>query len=305
MRKEGKVTMTQHINNMPGQALVDFGRVDQSTYPQHFVQFLEQSQTNDMIQVIKQQSYSLLAASAGQSLLDIGCGIGDDVRAFARLVGKQGRAVGVDRSQTMIDAANKRSTGCDLPGEFYVGDVHHLKFADATFDGCFPVLLYVSMVLVQKHNIKYTGCGGKVMEDGEDIKRMTQQSIEDRLVIIERKIAELEAERAQLRSLATLQIKQTELRAIFDAYQEYIADQIQAFKEDVITLLDLADDHNNARFHELQEDVQSLQAGQHELQATVQSLQAGQHELHASVQSLHAGMDQVLAILTGHAHLND
>jgi len=169
----------------------------------------------------------------------------------------------------------------------------------------FLVLPYVSMVLVQNRNIKYTGCGGKVMEDGKDIKKMTQQSIEDRLAVIERKIAELEAERAHLRSLATLQVKQTELRAMFDAYQEYIADQIQAFKEDVTMRLDATDDHNEARFHELQEDVQSLQGDVKNLQAGQQELHAGVQSLQTDVRSLQAGMDQILAILTGHAHLND
>ncbi len=55
---------------------------------------------------------------------------------LAQIVGSQGRAVGVDNSQVMLEACRKWSEGVDLPEEFFPGDIHHLDFADATFDGC-------------------------------------------------------------------------------------------------------------------------------------------------------------------------
>lgn len=129
--------MTQNMYTPePGQARVDFGNVDASTHPQLFVRYLEQAQTNDELQILKRQSYALLEASEGKHVLDIGCGIGDDVRTLAVLVGALGRAVGVDNSQTMLDEARKRSQGLDFPGEFHFGDIHSLPFEDATFDGC-------------------------------------------------------------------------------------------------------------------------------------------------------------------------
>src|SRR5262249_24339796 len=72
----------------------------------------------------------------GQRLLDVGCGLGDDVRALAQIVGATGTVVGLDSSRTMIEAASKNSEGLTFPGSFLLGDLHHLPFADATFDGC-------------------------------------------------------------------------------------------------------------------------------------------------------------------------
>src|SRR5262249_20645529 len=61
--------------------------------------------------------------------LDVACGLGDDV---ARMKARCDRAVGVDRSQTLIDGARSRhaESGC----EFDVADAQALPFADGTFD---------------------------------------------------------------------------------------------------------------------------------------------------------------------------
>ena len=114
----------------------NFADVDQSLNPQGVVQYLVRSRDVDDIQVLKKLSYVLMEAQAGKCLLDIGCGIGDDVRALAQIVGPQGRVVGIDKSQTLLDVARKSSEGLDLPGEFFLGDVSRLDFADSTFDGC-------------------------------------------------------------------------------------------------------------------------------------------------------------------------
>jgi len=114
----------------------DFADVDQSLNPQSIAHYLEGSRNADDIKVLKKLSYVLMEAQAGKCLIDIGCGIGDDVRAMAQIVGPQGRVVGIDKSQTLLDVARKNSEGLDLPGEFFLGDVSRLNFADSTFDGC-------------------------------------------------------------------------------------------------------------------------------------------------------------------------
>lgn len=81
-------------------------------------------------------SYELLEARPGRWLLDVGCGIGDDVRAIAALVGPGGAAVGLDKSEVLLAEARSRSAGLEAPGSFVQGDMHALPFADATFDGC-------------------------------------------------------------------------------------------------------------------------------------------------------------------------
>ena len=114
----------------------DFADVDQSLNPQSIVRYLERSREVSDIQVLKKLSYILMEAQAGKCLLDAGCGIGDDVRALAQIVGPQGRVVGIDKSQTLLDIARKGSEGVDLSGEFVLGDVSCLDIADSSFDGC-------------------------------------------------------------------------------------------------------------------------------------------------------------------------
>jgi len=63
-------------------------------------------------------------------VLDVGCGPGAAVRAAA---GSVARAVGVDRSESMVEIARRRSER--FPNvEFHVAGAERLPFGDATFD---------------------------------------------------------------------------------------------------------------------------------------------------------------------------
>jgi SAM-dependent methyltransferase len=69
-------------------------------------------------------------------VLVLGCGTGVEVRCLANLNGFAGHIVGVDHSPQLIEVA-KANASAERIGhrtEFFVGDVHHLDFADATFD---------------------------------------------------------------------------------------------------------------------------------------------------------------------------
>ena len=70
----------------------------------------------------------------GDSVLDAGCGLGDDTRDLAELVGPTGRVIGIDSSETMIDIARKRSEVTATSEEFIVGDVHTVDYPESTFD---------------------------------------------------------------------------------------------------------------------------------------------------------------------------
>jgi len=129
------MSMTQE-RPAPAEPRIDFAAVDIAPNPQRFVRYLESARTNAGMQALKRQSYILLEAGVGKRLLDVGCGLGDDVRALAQIVGATGTVVGLDNSRTMIDAASKASEGLEFPGSFQQGDLHHLPFADNSFDGC-------------------------------------------------------------------------------------------------------------------------------------------------------------------------
>lgn len=114
----------------------DFARVDDAAAPQLYAQCLERAQRNPAIAAMKAKSYAELRAGSGMRLLDVGCGIGGDVRALAELVGSEGAAVGIDNSERLLEVARQRSADDQYVCEYYHGDMHHLPFAENSFDGC-------------------------------------------------------------------------------------------------------------------------------------------------------------------------
>jgi SAM-dependent methyltransferase len=101
----------------------------------------------------------------GHRLLDVGCGIGDDAREMARLVGESGRVVGLDSSQVMIAEAQKRSESWGLPVEFVVGDAENLDFPTESFDACRSerTLIHVNAEQALDEMIRVTKPGGSLV----------------------------------------------------------------------------------------------------------------------------------------------
>ncbi len=109
-----------------------FDHVDASSDPEHFVRYLEYTTGIASLKALKLWSYRLLELPAGASVLDVGCGLGQDVQALAQLVGPGGRAVGVDSRATMIAEARQRAFGSGLLVEFVAGQAERLEFPDGT-----------------------------------------------------------------------------------------------------------------------------------------------------------------------------
>ena len=80
----------------------------------------------------KALSYDLLDLQPGETLADVGCGVGDDARALAGRVAPGGRVIGLDASADMI----ARASAADNPSglEFIVADAAALELADASCD---------------------------------------------------------------------------------------------------------------------------------------------------------------------------
>ncbi|MGH2584337.1 MAG: methyltransferase domain-containing protein [Dehalococcoidia bacterium] len=121
-----------------------FQDVTQSMQPEALVRFLDAADQNDSVQAGKRTLTRLLEPVDGQEILDVGCGLGHDVRRLAREVGPRGRVVGVDKSEVMIAEARRRTAG-DMPVAYHVGDATRLAFAGRTFDRCRAerVLMYL------------------------------------------------------------------------------------------------------------------------------------------------------------------
>lgn len=122
-----------------------WGAVDDTSDPSEFIRYLDRVSALDTIRQVKQRSYELLQVQDGHHLLEVGCGVGDDVQALARCVGTAGRVIGIDRSQVMIGEARKRAEGKNLPVEFHLGDAEQLEFANGTFDGCRAERVFVHL----------------------------------------------------------------------------------------------------------------------------------------------------------------
>ena len=71
----------------------------------------------------------------GSVTADLGCGLGFDVRRLAALVGPEGRAIGVDASLALIEAARSMSEGLHAV-EFIQSDIQHLPFASSFLNSC-------------------------------------------------------------------------------------------------------------------------------------------------------------------------
>ena len=97
-----------------------FDKVDEHGDPAAFVRFMDN--TRRRAAQYKETVVGLLELRPGDSVLDVGCGTGDDVLVVAEIVGERGRTVGVDVSETMIAEARKRSQGSHFPIEFRLGN---------------------------------------------------------------------------------------------------------------------------------------------------------------------------------------
>ncbi len=71
----------------------------------------------------------------GDTVLDLGCGAGNDVFIARTLVGETGRVIGVDMTQEMIDKANRNKTRLELENvEFKLGEIEKLPIQDGSID---------------------------------------------------------------------------------------------------------------------------------------------------------------------------
>ncbi len=113
-----------------------FTDVDREAEPELYVRCLEYQNDSAFKQAYKQRTFALLDLQPGHCILDVGCGLGQDVLEMAGIVGPTGEVVGLDFSGTMIEQARERSRDAGLAVTFHRGDVHNLEYGDDSFDRC-------------------------------------------------------------------------------------------------------------------------------------------------------------------------
>lgn len=111
----------------------DWTEIDADASADEFVESMDRVAEREGMQEAKQRSYEQLNIELGNRVLDVGCGQGVDVYQLAERVGPEGEAVGIDNSETMLDAARER--GEDVSNvRFELDDATELSFPDDHFD---------------------------------------------------------------------------------------------------------------------------------------------------------------------------
>jgi SAM-dependent methyltransferase len=103
----------------------------------------------------------LLGLTPGDGVLDVACGPGNFTRDFARVVGMEGLAVGIDASPTML--ARAVAEGGDIA--YVRGDAVELPFRDQSFDAvcCFAALHFFAEPFVAlDHMTRVLTPGGRI-----------------------------------------------------------------------------------------------------------------------------------------------
>jgi ubiquinone/menaquinone biosynthesis C-methylase UbiE len=114
-----------------------FHSVDASMNRGYFVDYLDTLSSQGFARAYKQQTFMAMKVKAGDKVLDVGCGTGEDVVSLAKMVGEKGRAVGIDNSKTMVSEAKKRAKDCGaLNARFHLGSAERIDFDNNSFDSC-------------------------------------------------------------------------------------------------------------------------------------------------------------------------
>jgi ubiquinone/menaquinone biosynthesis C-methylase UbiE len=112
----------------------DFKDVDGTDAVQKLVQCLRLQQSLASYHRYKRKTFEQMHLVAGASVLEVGCGTGEDAIALAKLVEQDGKVTAVDRSQAMLNQAIASTANLGLPIEFVLADAQQLPFADNSFD---------------------------------------------------------------------------------------------------------------------------------------------------------------------------
>ena len=111
--------------------MTNFTQPDSS--PKFLIEFLEFLDNYQLIKTLRDQCNQSLNISAGQKVLDLGCGIGGATLSIAEITGPTGLVAGVDISSAMIEYATRRAAN-RREIEFRLGDACSVPYPNGFFD---------------------------------------------------------------------------------------------------------------------------------------------------------------------------
>ncbi len=146
---------------------------------------------------IKQRSYDLMQIQSGQRILDVGCGPGTDTVHIARIVGPEGRVIGIDRDENMLSEAHRLVQQAGMRD--YVihkpGEATSLPFESDYFDTCRSERLFLHLPQPDQalaEMVRVTKPKGRVVVVDTDAATI---SFDTRETEIERKLFRFRAEK--------------------------------------------------------------------------------------------------------------
>jgi len=118
------------------------------------------------------QTLQLAGIRSGMHCADIGCGIGDMTFMMAKLVGKSGSVIGIDRNSDVIEVCKKRAAKENITNvKFFVGDVYDNELSKDSFDLVFSRFLFQHLEEPKralKAMTKLVTVGGMVVAEEND-----------------------------------------------------------------------------------------------------------------------------------------
>ncbi|AIE73894.1 MULTISPECIES: class I SAM-dependent methyltransferase [unclassified Synechocystis] len=111
----------------------DFQDLDNSGNIENFISCLELQQSLDLYKHYKQKTFEKMQLKPGDSVLEVGCGTGNDALLLANYVGETGKITAVDRSQFMLKQAKERAKKSTTEFAFVLANAEQLPFPDYTF----------------------------------------------------------------------------------------------------------------------------------------------------------------------------
>ncbi|EWC62353.1 SAM-dependent methyltransferase [Actinokineospora spheciospongiae] len=113
----------------------EFTAVDTTADASWFIHFMDLANALPEYVAVRRELITTLGDLTGSTVLDVGCGTGDDARELAEHVGPTGGVLGTDLSEAMVTEARTRSAGSPLPVRFETADMCALPYDDGAFDG--------------------------------------------------------------------------------------------------------------------------------------------------------------------------